>query len=114
MTNEIIAAGFVVIDDLLDWSSTDDKAILATGATFKAARTAFLAYMQDAEITLLSDKADSSEAQGSWARASNFQTRPATAALLAAFEQFGGNIGFTEVGGVCCTSEEDGFEEDND
>lgn len=98
MSNAIIAAGYIVVDN---------EAIHGTGPTADAAWADMLETMKEGGIEVLDDDADSTEQQGGWTRASSFKIRAASAVLIAAVKERGGDIGWHDVGGVCCTRDEE-------
>lgn len=94
----IIPAGYFV---------TDNELIHGTGETADLAWADMLDTMHQAQIRVVTEPTEAQlDDGGEWVRESAFTIKPATAALIQAVKDFGGQIGWAMRNGVACTQAE--------
>lgn len=98
MTSTIKSAGFIVHDN--------NNTVHGYGETASDAWSDMERTMRNANVEILPDDADSTQCLGSWTREGNLTTVAASAALLRAAEDIGGNVTWKTVRGVACTPNE--------
>ena len=92
----IAEAGYIVTD-------TQNYGIYSVGSTKDDAWDRFLDEMARNNTTVLNEHRDDMD---NCILASDYTIRPATAALLSEVDENGGDIGWNEVNGICCTCDE--------
>lgn len=101
MSTSIQAAGFVISDI--------NAVISGIGYTPDAAWDSFGDHMHSARILVVDDDADVMEepiSLSSWTRKSDYRCVVASAALLVAVNEHGGDLPWTTANGVACTDDE--------
>ncbi len=97
--SDITINGYIVHDH--------DGVIHGYGATSNEAWADMLITMQNANIEMLDEYADTSGKCGSWVFESDLVVAPATAALLQLVVDAGGNCSWGRIGRVACTVDEE-------
>lgn len=94
----IHAAGYIVCNN---------EAIWGYGKTENEAWNSFLAEMKHGGVEVVTEPTEAQlDNGGNWTRESDYRIRAASAALLAAVYQQGGDIPWYICNGVCCTGVE--------